>query len=97
MPFCNELKFLSIALRFHSLVEAKGLLPWSPLELDCWACEFDRSSQAIHSVRFILGLWNSGYDWECGTFDPRIAVRAWDIHHRRVYLEIATEHLGYSA
>ncbi|MBN8603402.1 MAG: hypothetical protein J0M26_20370 [Planctomycetes bacterium] len=97
MSFCTEIRFLGIALRFESLVDARGLMPWSPLELDSWSCEFGRNPQSIHAARFVLNLWNAGCQWDCGRFDPREALKVWDLRHRRAFMELITENMAYSA
>jgi len=93
----SELGFLNHAVRFPSLAEADGIWPWNPVQLDDWAMEIGRDKKALHAARFILGRWNSGFSWECGEFDPKVAIECWDSSHRRVFLDLVTSNLGYSA
>ncbi len=93
----SELGFMGHAIRFPSLDDAQGVMPWNPNQLDIWAAEFGRDLQAIHAARYILERWNSGFAWECGKFDPKSALDCWDKSHRRVFLDLATANLHYSA
>ena len=93
----TDLGFMSWAVRFPSLNDAAGIMPWDPNQLDIWTAEFGRDPQAIHAARFILEAWHPGFAWECGKFDPKAALASWDKTHRRVFLDLATEHLHYSA
>jgi hypothetical protein len=93
----SELGFMGYAVKFPSLCDARGVMPWNPNQLDIWAAELGRNRQAVHAARFILERWNSGFDWECGKFDPKQALECWDKSHRRVFLDLATSDLRYSA
>ena len=93
----SDLGFMGHTFRFPSLSNARGIMPWDPNQLDIWASEFGRDEQALHSARFILERWNSGFAWECGKFDPKVALEIWDKIHRRAFLELATLELSYSA
>ena len=93
----SDLGFMMHAFRFPSLNQAPGIMPWNPNQLDIWASEFGREWQAIHAARFILERWNSGFAWECGKFDPKVALESWDAIHRRAFLELVTSQLAYSA
>lgn len=93
----SDLGFMGHAIRFPSLNDAPGIMPWNPNQLDIWASEFGRDRQAIYSAQFILERWNSGFAWECGQFDPKIALEIWDAVHRRAFLELVTRDLTYSA
>jgi hypothetical protein len=93
----NDLGFMSCATRFPSLGNAVGIMPWNPNQLDIWTAEYGRDIQAVHSARFILEAWHPWFAWECGKFDPKVALASWDIVHRRVYLDLVTQDLNYSA
>ncbi len=93
----SEIGFTVHAIRFPSLNEAQGVMPWDPNQLDIWAAQFGREKQAVHAARFILERWNPGFAWECGKFDPKVALESWDKTHRRAFLELATLELSYSA
>ena len=93
----SDLGFMGHAFRFPSLNEAPGIMPWNPNQLDIWASEFGRDRQAIYSAQFILERWNSGFAWERGQFDPKVALESWDTVHRRAFLELVTQDLSYSA
>lgn len=53
----NDLMFMGIAIRFPSLVDAKGVMPWSPNDLDEWAA----SCAAMFKRCMQLGsFWRNG-------------------------------------
>ncbi len=93
----SELRFMNHAVRFPSLAEADGVWPWNPVRLDDWATEIGRDKKALHAARFMLQRWNSGFSWECGRFEARIAIQCWDNCHRHVFLDLATSNLVYAA
>ena len=93
----SEQGFMVHTFRFPSLSNARGIMPWDPNQLDIWAAEFGRDQQALHAVRFLLQKWNPSFAWECGKFEPKIALDIWDRTHRRAFLELATQELNYSA
>ena len=86
----SDLGFMSHAVRFPSLDDANGVMPWDPNQLDIWAAELGRDRQAIHAARYILERWNSGFAWECGRFDPKSALECWDRRHRIAFMELVT-------
>jgi hypothetical protein len=49
------------------------------------------STSALHAARFVLALWNSHVDWECGRFDAVRALGTWDQAHRVAFLVWATQ------
>ena len=75
-----------LANAFPSLDKAQGLWPWNPVQFDIWANDFMRSANELHSARFLLTVWNRNFDWDCGYFDPQLAIRCWDRAHRWGYL-----------
>ena len=93
----SELGFMAHAIQFPSLNDARGVMPWDPNQLDIWAAELGRDQQAIHAARYILEKWNPSFDWECGKFDPKVALECWDRTHRIAFLESVTSKLSYSA
>ena len=93
----SELGFMAHAIQFPSLCDARGVMPWDPNQLDIWAAELGRDQQAIHAARYILEKWNPSFDWECGKFDPKVALECWDRSHRIAFLESVTSKLSYSA
>ena len=93
----SELGFMNHAVRFPSLAEADGIWPWNPVRLDDWAVAIGRDKRALHAARFMLGRWNSAFSWDCGKFDPKIAIQCWDNCHRRAFLDVVTSNLTYSA
>ena len=90
----NDLLFMGIAIRFPSLVDAKGVMPWSPNDLDEWTAESRCDIQAVHAARFILAKWNPACDWACGRFDIRTAIECWDRSHRITFLEQVTKNVA---
>jgi len=89
--------YVGLALRFPSLCNAEGIMPWNPLRLDSWALSIGRDRQALHAARFILDRWNSQLDWECGRFDMHSAINCWDLAHRFTFLDLAAANSHYSA
>jgi len=87
----NDATILKLSFAFPSLEKADGLSPWNPVRLDSWAIELGRSRNELHSARFLLSVWNSEFDWDCGVFDPQSAIRSWDRIHRRAYLDYASQ------
>lgn len=51
-------------------------------DLEQIARRTDTGNGCKHAVRFVLQLWNPGFDWECGKFELTSALRAWDDAHR---------------
>jgi len=90
----NDLLFMGIAIRFPSLADAKGVMPWSPNDLDEWAAESRCDVQAVHAARFILAKWNPACDSACGRFDIRTAIECWDRSHRITFLEQVTKNVA---
>ncbi|MCO5164808.1 MAG: hypothetical protein M9894_27765 [Planctomycetes bacterium] len=76
----------ALARSFPALHVASGLAPWRPEELEQWACGPVPGSGALHAARFVLSVWNSHADWECGRFDAVRALGAWDQAHRAAFL-----------
>jgi hypothetical protein len=93
----SDLGFTNHAVRFPSLEKAPGIMPWNPNQLDIWACELGRDRQSLFAAQFILDRWNPRFDWECGKFDPKMALAFWDKVHRRAFLDVVTSKLAYSA
>jgi hypothetical protein len=38
-----------------------------------------------HAIRFMLSMWNPGFQWECGKFEIVPALKAWDATHRAAF------------
>ncbi len=74
----SDLGFMSWAIKFPSLGNADGVMPWSPDRLDIWTAEFGRDIQAVHAARFLLEVCHPWFAWECGKFDPKDALKDWD-------------------
>ena len=82
--------FLGLGVKFPALVDAPGVAPWNPNQLDIWAAESADDANAVHSARFLLNLWMPAREWQCGRFDMNEAIQNWDRTHRRAFLEWAT-------
>ena len=86
----RETKFVMMALAFPALWKADGIVPWNPNRLDIWAAEEADAPEAIAAVQYLLSLWNPGFQWQCGSFNPRSAFQYWDCPHRLAYLDWAS-------
>jgi hypothetical protein len=82
--------FLGLGVKFPALVDAPGVAPWNPNQLDIWAAESAVDANAVHSARFLLNLWMPTREWQCGRFDMNEAIQNWDRVHRRVFLDWAS-------
>lgn len=87
----NDQAFDGLGLKFPTLVNAPGVAPWNPNQLDIWAAESTDDINALHSARFLLNLWMPAREWQCGRFDMNEAIQSWDRTHRRVFLDWASK------
>lgn len=76
-----SLRMTRLARSFPTLRCAPGVEPWSPDELDAWACGPEPGSGAQHAARLVLAIWNDTTPWRCGRFDLIAAVSTWDAEH----------------
>ena len=81
--------FLGLGVKFPALVDAPGVAPWNPNQLDIWAAESADDANAVHAARFLLNLWMPAREWQCGRFDMNEAIQNWDRTHRRIFLDWA--------
>ena len=81
--------FLGLGVKFPALVDAPGVAPWNPNQLDIWAAESAANANAVHAARFLLNLWMPAREWQCGRFDMNEAIQSWDRVHRRAFLDWA--------
>lgn len=86
-----EHSMTTLARSFPTLGPALGVAPWSPEELEAWACGPIPGSGALHAARFVLTVWNSHAAWACGRFDALLALGAWDRQHRAAFLAWAAQ------
>jgi hypothetical protein len=84
---------------FPSLRGAAGVDPWDAVELLRWACS-GKSHGEVLAARFVLGVWNTGADWNeiaheegilsgearFARFDFFGAFGTWDQDHREAFL-----------
>lgn len=96
----NEGSMTRLARRFPSLRHARGIEPWDAMTFLRWACDenTDLTSGMLHTVRFLLQVWNSATDWveiaaangldgrHLTTFNLVAACAAWDEEHRAACL-----------
>lgn len=87
-----------LARRFPSLRDAHGVDPWDAMTFLRWACDADLTSGMLHTVRFVLQVWNSATDWvetaaanglagrHLTDFSLVAACGAWDEDHRAACL-----------
>jgi hypothetical protein len=90
-PGSIDERMTALALTFHTLHEAAGILPWNPEKLEKWACGPAPGSGAGNAARFILSLWNENTDWKCGRFDFFRAFRSWDAKQKQAFLDWAQD------
>jgi hypothetical protein len=67
--------FLGLGVKFPALVDAPGVAPWNPNQLDIWAAESEADANAVHAARFLLNLWMPAREWQCGRFDMNEAIQ----------------------
>lgn len=84
----------ALAESFPSLRKATGIRPWNPEQLEAWACDRAANDEsAFLAVQFILSLFEEdvgippGARNECGPFDFRAAMMAWDDEHRNAFID----------
>ena len=85
----SDYAFLGLGVKFPALIDAPGVSPWNPNQLDIWAAESADDSNAVQSARFLLNLWMPSREWQCGRFDMNEAIQTWDRSHRRAFLDWA--------
>lgn len=87
----TEIRIQELARTFPSLRGAPGVSgSWDPLALDNWAATV-ASSGETRAARFVLGVWNSDEDWQCGRFDLFDALAGWDYQHHEAFLRWAEQ------
>jgi hypothetical protein len=79
-------KMSKLALNFPSLARADGVNPWDADAIDRWAAETPLSLGELVTARFLLAVWNPGYNWRCGPFNLMEALRIWDEEHHKAFL-----------
>lgn len=84
-------RMATLAQSFPTLRDAPGIQPWDPERLDTWAVGPAPGHGAFCAARFVLAVWNSTDEWQCGTFDVMEALACWDREHRAAFLEWARE------
>ena len=59
----NDIAFLGLGVKFPALLNAPGVSPWNPNQLDIWAAESASDNNAVHAARFLLNLWMPAREW----------------------------------
>jgi hypothetical protein len=81
-------RMITLARTFPALRTAPGIEPWRPDDLQAWS-----NGPASHGQRltahFLLSVWDRQLGWELDPFDVMEALHAWDLRHRRAFLEWA--------
>lgn len=77
-----------LAQYFPSMWSAPGIRPWDANVLDEWAAGGASHGEKC-TARFLLAVWNPSEAWRSGRFDLMDALGAWDLEHRRAFLEWA--------
>jgi hypothetical protein len=80
-----ETKMSNFAMSFPSLRGAPGVKLWDAKTLDRWAKAGPSHGERV-TARFVLAVWNSDTDWECGKFDLMEALSVWDAKHHTAFL-----------
>jgi hypothetical protein len=80
-----------LAQSFPTLRGVPGTQPWDPERFETWAAGPAPSHGAFCAARFILAVYNSTDEWQCGTFDLMEALACWDDQHRAAFLEWVRE------
>lgn len=73
---------------FPCLRRAWGVEPFEPEELNRWAASGASQGERV-TASFILAVWDSSTDWECGRFDLMEALNVWPDEHRIAFLRWA--------
>jgi hypothetical protein len=79
-------KMTALALSFPTLADADGVRPWDPDRLEAWLRSGAPGHGARCAGRFVLSVWNSYHEWQCGGFDLHEALGCWDERHRRAFV-----------
>lgn len=61
------------------------------ITFDKWACGPAPGSGALCAAQFILSIWNTTTEWDCGRFDLHRALGVWDDRHREAFLAWAND------
>ncbi len=78
-----EERMTLLAESFPALQRAPGVRPWRAGDLDGWSSVC--SSGELHAVRFVLHVWNSHHEWDCGPFEVVKAYQVWDEGNRAAF------------
>jgi hypothetical protein len=82
-----ERRIKRLAESFPCLRNAPGISSWHAERLDKWAASGKASHGEACTAKFILAVWDSDFDWQCGKFDLIDAFRVWDEYHRDAFRE----------
>jgi hypothetical protein len=78
-------KMSELAQSFPCLREAPGVDPFDAQELDRWAAGPVSHGERL-TGQFLLSVWDSSTEWQCGRFDLMEALRIWDEEHHKAFL-----------
>lgn len=83
-------RMTALAQSFPCLMNAWGIEPFEPEELNRWAASGLSHGQRTTAC-FILNVWDGSTEWEAGRFDVMEAFRVWDPSHHAAFLEWAKD------
>lgn len=72
---------------FAGIVPAHILADFDASAFDQWASSTPISKGELIIARFVLGVWDSYVEWQCGKFDLFEAVGIFDSGNRQVLYE----------
>jgi len=84
-------KLTALALSFHVLDAAAGVLPFNADKLARWARSAAASDGAVCAAQFVLMVYNprAAKRRRCGYFDVDQAMATWDAQNRAAFVEWA--------
>lgn len=80
-----------LAESFRSLTGKTGVRPWAPAKLDTYGQSASVTDGELHSIRFVLHVWNHSTRWGCGAFNLGLALKSWGEREREVFARWAGE------
>lgn len=79
-------RMTALALSFPTLHAPDGVSPWDAERLEAWLGSGAPGHGARCAGRFVLSVWSSYREWQCGRFDLHEALGCWDDEHHRAFL-----------
>ncbi|WP_165074828.1 hypothetical protein [Paludisphaera rhizosphaerae] len=86
----SRMEMTKLAQGFPCLRHAWGVEPFTPEELNRWAASGVSHGERV-TASFVLAVWDSSTDWECGRFELMEALHVWPDEHRIAFLRWAAD------